>query len=45
MIILPSSMMRISYTKTIFYTSFRCYKLLGKKNEVLRHIGYRMYER
>ena len=28
MIILPSSMMRISYTKTTFYTSFRCYKLL-----------------
>ena len=23
-------MMKISYTKTIFYTSFRCYKLLDK---------------
>ena len=26
--ILLSSMIRISYTKTIFYTSFRCYKIL-----------------
>jgi len=29
MIILPSSMMRISYTRIIFYTSFRCYKILA----------------